>query len=88
MGKAVFHAGEFYIFGGETLSGPGATAAGVYNRVDIYNPSSNTWRQGADIPTGVHGIFPVLRGTQVLIATGGVQAASSRSTLFQIYNLG
>ena len=88
VGKAVFHAGGFYVFGGETLSGPGATAAGVYNRVDIYDPTTNTWRQGADIPVAVHGMFPVLHGTQILIATGGVQAAASRSTLFQIYNPG
>jgi hypothetical protein len=30
MGKAVFHNGEFYVIGGETLDGPGATEDNVY----------------------------------------------------------
>ena len=43
MGKAVFDGGEFWVFGGETLDGPGATGKGVYDRVDIYDPAANAY---------------------------------------------
>src|SRR5687767_11842596 len=66
MGKAVFHKGEFYVMGGETLDGPGTTPLRVYNRVDVYNPVTNTWRLGAaPLPTARHGIFPLLYAGRV-----------------------
>ena len=51
MGKAVYARGEFWVFGGETLDGPGATSLGVYNRVDVYDPVANRWRAGPPMPT-------------------------------------
>ena len=46
MGKAVWLNGEFWILGGETEDGAGATSRNVYARVDIYNPRTNSWRTG------------------------------------------
>lgn len=85
MGKAVFFQGEFYVMGGETLTGAGATSTGVYSRVDIYNPTANTWRRGKDMPTARHGIFPLLNGWQIYVAGGGTSSGSSTSNLHQIY---
>jgi N-acetylneuraminic acid mutarotase len=85
MGKAVYHAGEFYVLGGETESGAGATANKVYSRVDVYNPSTNKWRLGKPMPTARHGIFPVLYGGRVFVAGGGPQAGHSSSTVLEIY---
>jgi N-acetylneuraminic acid mutarotase len=85
MGKAVFYNGDFFVIGGETSSGAGATANRVYNRVDIYNVASNTWRLGTPMPTARHGIYPVLHGTRTYVAAGGVVAGGSSSTLLEIY---
>ena len=85
MGKAVFFNGEFYIMGGETSSGPGATPQRVYNRVDIYNPAANTWRGGTPMLTARHGIYPVLDGIRIYVAGGGVVAGASSSALLEVY---
>ena len=77
MGTAVFTNGEFWVMGGETITGAGATADGVYSRVDVYNPTTNSWRSGPAMPTARHGIFPVLDGTQIHVAGGGVKAGFS-----------
>jgi hypothetical protein len=84
MGKAVFVKGEFWVFGGETLDGPGATPDGVYNRVDIYSPATNTWRAGPPMPTARHGIFPLLAGERIIVAGGGIRAASSISGVVEV----
>jgi N-acetylneuraminic acid mutarotase len=86
MGKAIFYNGEFYVLGGETLDGSGATAPNVYNRLDIYDPASNTWRLGPVMATARHGIFPLLQAGRIYIAGGGVQAGGSQSATLEIYN--
>ena len=85
MGKAVYYKGEFYVIGGETSTGAGATAQKVYTRVDIYNPATNAWRLGAAMPTGRHGIFPLLHGWRIYVPGGGTQAGFSNSNINQIY---
>ncbi|QOV91781.1 Kelch repeat-containing protein [Humisphaera borealis] len=86
-GKAVFANGEFYVMGGETSTGAGATANKVYSRVDIYNPLTNTWRVGSPMPTARHGIFPLYFAGRAYLAGGGTQAGASTSNLLEIYDL-
>lgn len=86
MGKGVFYKGEMYVMGGETLDGAGATSRKVYNRVDIYNPATNTWRTGTTMPVAKHGIFPLLTGNRITVAGGGVQAGFSSSATVETYN--
>jgi N-acetylneuraminic acid mutarotase len=88
MGKAVWYGGEFYVIGGETLNGSGATAAGVYSRVDVYDPVTNSWRLGTSMPTARHGIFPLVLAGRIHVAGGGIQAAFSSSTKLEIYSPG
>jgi len=85
MGKAAFLNGDFYVMGGETSTGPGATPQRVYNRVDIYNPAANTWRLGTPMLTARHGIYPVLDGIRIYVAAGGVIAGASSSALLEVY---
>jgi hypothetical protein len=85
MGTAVYYNGEFYVMGGETLNGTGATANHVYNRVDIYNVASNSWRLGASMPTARHGIYPVLNGNRIYVGGGGIQSGVSSSTVLESY---
>jgi len=88
MGKAVFYNGEFYVMGGETLTGAGATPLRVYDRVDVYNPVTNTWRLATTpLPTARHGIFPLLYAGRVYVAAGGVRAGASSSAVFEVLNL-
>lgn len=85
MGKAVYLRGEFYVFGGETLDDPDANANGVYGRVDVYRPATNTWRLETPMPNPRHGIFPVLYQGHMFLAGGGTQAANSQSNLFDTF---
>jgi N-acetylneuraminic acid mutarotase/glucose/arabinose dehydrogenase len=85
MGKAVYYQGEFYVFGGETATGPGAVAGGVYDRVDVYRPTTNTWRLEKKMPHPRHGIFPVLYQSRMLLPGGGVMAGSSSSNIFDVF---
>jgi N-acetylneuraminic acid mutarotase len=84
MGRAVYLDGEFWIFGGETLDGPGATSLGTYDRVDIYSPATNTWRSGPPMPSARHGIFPLASGSRIYVAGGGTRAASSISSVLEV----
>jgi N-acetylneuraminic acid mutarotase len=85
MGRAVHLDGEFYILGGETDSGAGATARRVYDRVDIYNPAANTWRRGNPMPAPRHGIAPVAAAGRILVAGGGDRAGLAFSNTFDYY---
>ena len=85
MGSAVFFDGEFYVIGGETLNGSGATSDGVYDRVDIYDPLTNSWRLGPPMPTARHGIYPIIFGNQIYLPGGGIVASHSSSNILEIY---
>ncbi len=85
MGKAAFLGGEFYVIGGETVpSGTGQVAGNVYNRVDVYNPASNSWRLDSVLPTARHGIFPLAHDGKIFVAGGGVVAGISASGVVEI----
>ncbi|MES2304699.1 MAG: kelch repeat-containing protein [Gemmatimonadota bacterium] len=83
-GKAVWLDGEFWVIGGETLTGAGASKQGTYARVDIYDPVRNQWRMGAGLPTPRHGIFPLSYGGMIFVAGGGSVAGGSESNVFEI----
>ena len=88
LGKAVYYNGDFYVMGGETVNGgTGATTGNVYDRVDIYNAASNTWRLGTPMPLAKHGIFPTLRGNRIYVPGGGPISGPYYSSEFDIYIL-
>jgi N-acetylneuraminic acid mutarotase len=86
-GKALFYRGNFYVMGGETVTGAGATPNHVYDRVDVYNPLANTWRLAAPMPTARHGVFPLLYGGRAYLAGGGIRSGSSTSAVLEVLNL-
>ena len=79
MGKAVWLNGEFWVMGGETLNGAGASKGHTYGRVDIYDPQQNVWRAGPPLLMGRHGIFPVTDEGMIVMAGGGTTSGSSSS---------
>ncbi|MEO1235693.1 MAG: malectin domain-containing carbohydrate-binding protein [Planctomycetota bacterium] len=83
--NAPFVGGEFYVIGGETDDDPSANDVGLYDRVDIYDPVTNTWREGAPMITARHGIYPVGYAGAIYIAGGGVVRGSSNSDVFEVY---
>ena len=85
MGKAVYLGKRFYVLGGETRDGPGATDRRVYARVDAYDPEGNKWTRGRDMPVPRHGIFPLEVAGRIFVAAGGTTAGRSRSTSFDYY---
>jgi N-acetylneuraminic acid mutarotase len=82
--KAPFYNGEFYVIGGETLTDPSATN-GVYNRVDIYNVRSNSWRIGAPMPTARYAIFPLLASGRIYVASGSTHSGYGTSQVLEYY---
>jgi len=83
-GRAVYVRGEFWVIGGETLDGPGATKLRTYNRSDIFDPRTNRWREGPRLLAARHGIFPVLWDDLLLVAGGGPEAGASASALLEL----
>jgi N-acetylneuraminic acid mutarotase len=84
MGKAVWLGGEFWVMGGETLDGTGATSNGTYARVDRYDPIRNRWTEGPSLPTARHGIFPIAYEGRLFVAGGGVRAGYGASNVFEV----
>lgn len=84
MGKAVWLNGEFWVIGGETVSGDGATSRKVYARVDIYDPVANRWRTGPPLNVARHGSFPVVDRGRILVMGGGDRAGESSSTIVEV----
>jgi N-acetylneuraminic acid mutarotase len=86
MGKAAFFGGEFYVIGGETTNaGTGQVQGNVYNRVDVYNPITNTWRLERPLPTARHGMFPLAADGKIFVAGGGTVAGHSQSNLLEVF---
>lgn len=86
-GKAVYDGGKFYVTGGETTDGPGATDNGVYKRVDVFDIRTNSWSQGPAMPTARHGVFPVLHAGRIYVAAGGVRSGFSSSAITEVLQL-
>lgn len=83
-GKAAWLDGEFWIVGGETESGVGATKSRTYARVDIYDPVRNSWRSGPALGTARHGVFPLVDAGMLYVAGGGTAAGGSESNLLEV----
>lgn len=83
-GQAAFLNGEFYVMGGETSSGDGAVAGNVFDRVDAYNPETNSWRLDASLNHARHGIFPVVLNGRIYLPGGGDRAGFSKGVHFEV----
>lgn len=77
-GPALWWQGELYVFGGSTTSG-------VLGRVDAYDPSTNTWRAEAPLPTPRRGSFPVLFQGRTFVVGGHTTRGTSPSTTFEVF---
>jgi glucose/arabinose dehydrogenase len=85
MGKALYLRGEFHVIGGEALEDPDANPAGVYSRVDVYDPRANTWRSEAPLPTARHGVAAVLFQGHVFVAGGATRSGLASSSVLESF---
>ncbi len=81
-GRAVYWQGEFYIFGGALTTD---TLSVVLDLVDVYDPSTLTWRQEATLPTGRHGISPVLFEGRTFLFGGSAQFGVKPTALAETF---
>jgi hypothetical protein len=84
-GRAAAVGGRLYVLGGQTASGPGATADEVYRRVDVYDPGSGSWSEATPMPTARHGIWPVAVGGRLYVVGGNPRSGASTSTAAEAY---
>ncbi|EFJ47821.1 hypothetical protein VOLCADRAFT_104910 [Volvox carteri f. nagariensis] len=102
MGGAAYYEGYFYLIGGEVRCGATWMGTcpnnkltlgplGVFNRIDRYNPRTNTWDRGLPgMSLARHGAFPVVgprpkgkpgTGDVVFVCAGGIKQSYSEDTL-------
>ena len=83
-GKAAWFRGELYVVGGETTDS--SVPGGVYDRVDVFEPITRTWRVEAPLPTARHGIFPLAVDRRIWVVAGGIKAGHSDSTIVETFH--
>ena len=81
--KAPYFRGEFFVIGGETTSGQ--VPNGVYNRVDVYNPITKSWRVETNLPTARHGISPIVYDGRIFVMAGGITEGVSASAIVEVF---
>jgi N-acetylneuraminic acid mutarotase len=86
ISKAVFVMGEIYIIGGATQSDADPLAEQAYSQVDIYNPTTQSWRAGVPMPTARYGSFPLLIANRIYVAAGNLQSDTTQSAQLEVYN--
>lgn len=76
--------GCLYVFGGE---GNDADRRGMFEQMEVYDPSTDTWFQLEPIPTPVHGVSGagVNNGRIHLVGGGTARGGTSGSTLHQVF---
>jgi hypothetical protein len=67
---AAMVADKIVVAGGEVLSGNNQALTSV----EIYDPATDSWKDGPDLPVGVHGL-PGVGVEEVLYLLGGSDAA-------------
>jgi N-acetylneuraminic acid mutarotase len=99
MGAALFVAGRFFLFGGETRMYARDSNAfvdtGVYEQVHVYDPAADIWEEGPAMPTPRHGTWPVVQQAaansahthEVYIAGGGVKTGFSSSDIVEVMKI-
>jgi N-acetylneuraminic acid mutarotase len=62
--------GQLYVFGGE---GNTASPLGVYDQVESYNPTTDTWTRYGPMPTPRHSLVAAAIGNRIYLAGGSTQ---------------
>jgi N-acetylneuraminic acid mutarotase len=62
--------GRFYVFGGE---GNTASPLGIYDNVEGYDPTTNTWTQFGPMPTPRHSLVAATVGNRIYLPGGSTQ---------------
>ncbi|MBV1928947.1 MAG: hypothetical protein KUG81_05485, partial [Gammaproteobacteria bacterium] len=88
-GAALWYKGEFYVFGGETSDAdpdPEATPDKVFAQVQVWNPTTLTWRREADMKVARHGLWPVTFEGRAFLACGGEANGDATSAVVEVFS--
>lgn len=70
--------GKLIVMGGE---GNGARADGIFPQTEEYDPATNRWRKLRDMTPGLHGIYPVTLGDEIMVAGGATRQGLGRTNI-------
>ena len=59
----------------------------MFKRVEVYNPATNAWRRGPDMPTARHALLAVIHDGKAYTIGGGTQRGTSMSSLMEVLTL-
>lgn len=76
-GRAVFRNGEFFIMGGESDTA-------VFEDVQLYNPTTDSWRTEKPMTTPRHGIYPTLYEGRIHVVGGGLVSGFGFSSVAEV----
>ena len=62
------------------------TVFGVFDRVDVYDPVTNTWRLEAPMPTARHGVHPVLFESRIFVVGGAMTSGDGESDVVEVFS--
>jgi N-acetylneuraminic acid mutarotase len=71
--------GKIYVFGGYN-------STGILSSLEIYDPNTNTWSTGANMPSGRRGMFFTLGSNGLIYAIGGRSASNTSTSSTYSYN--
>lgn len=76
--------GRIQVFGGEGASG---TPEGTYRQNEEYDPSTDTWRSLAPMPTPRHGLYGATLDGRIFTPSGGPRAGGFFSDAHEVFYL-
>ena len=90
MGNAPLFDGHLWVMGGETTNravDEYKTDENVYTHMYRYNVKTGRWRREADMPIGLHGMYPVVDEdrNRIIVAGGGWKQGKSSSNKLLVF---
>jgi N-acetylneuraminic acid mutarotase len=74
--------GKIYLIGGKSLNGAGGLIKS--NKVEIYDPVSNTWQIGPDLPQEIREPLPFTDGNKLFVLDGLNNADNGKMTVWEL----
>lgn len=74
---------KFYTFGGE--GNPVASSNGVYNEVEVYDTTTDTWASLGRMPIAKHGSYAVAANGSIYIPGGGTASGTPATDIFDVF---
>jgi N-acetylneuraminic acid mutarotase len=77
--------GELFVFGGETFDSAGS--GDLHGEVEVFSPTTNSWRRLSSMPAARHGIWASVIGNQIFLPGGGSVAGFGATHGNQVFTV-